>query len=143
MDIKHSINYNAPVSSSGVFTSIHLRKETDDNYFIYAFGKNGEPKTDYEISIKLKHAFVQYRHVEVTLKSNEEGFISLGKLKNIQSIEYSNIQGAYKHWTINNENQGLLPLAICVLADTSFDVSCHTALSPDLLYSLYKIGVNE
>lgn len=143
IDVKHSIHYATPVDNSGVPASVHLRKTADDRYFIHAFGKNGESKKDYEVSLKLKHAFVQYRQVEVTLKTNDEGSIDLGKLLNIQWIEYSNTQGTYKQWLINNEKQGLLPPAICVSADTSFKVACYTASSSDLLFSLYKVGVRE
>ncbi|KAI7892341.1 uncharacterized protein EV154DRAFT_462599 [Mucor mucedo] len=143
MNVQHNITYSTPLNKSGVPASVHLKKEIDDNYFIYAFGTNGEPKNDYEISIKLKHAFIQYRQVEVTLKSNAEGYVNLGKLANIQWIEYSNTQGAYKQWTINNDKQGLLPPAICVSADTPFNVAFLTASTSDSLYSLYKIGVRE
>lgn len=67
----------------------------------------------------------------------------MGKLVDIQWIEYSNIQGAYKQWTINNEEQSLMTPAICVSADTPFKVTCSTALSSDLLYSLYKTGARQ
>ncbi|KAK9762469.1 hypothetical protein K7432_011754, partial [Basidiobolus ranarum] len=143
IDVKHSIQYSSPVDHTGVPASVHLKKAVDDNYFIYAFGKNGEPKKDYEVSLKLKHAYIQYRQVEVILKTNCEGIIELGKLAGIQWIEYSNSSGAYKQWLINHNKQSLLPPAICVSTNTAFKLSCPSPSTSESLFSLYKIGVRE
>lgn len=123
--------------------SVHLRQNSEGEHFLYAFGKNGEPKKGYEISLKLKHNYIAYRQVEVTLKTNEEGFVELGKLTNIQWIEYSNSQGTYKQWLINCVKQSLLPPAVCSLANTSFKINRPILPVSDMLFSLYKTGVRE
>jgi hypothetical protein len=143
VNVEHRINYASPVDNTGVPASIHLRKDTEDNHFVHAFGKNGESKKNYEVSLKLKHAYVAYRPIEVTLKTNENGFVELGKLKNIQWVEYSNSHGSYKQWLVNNVKQSLLPPAVCISVNTPFKIMRPTLPVSDLLFSLYKTGTRE
>lgn len=140
--VKHNITYAMPVEVTGVPESVHLRKSNDGNYFINVFGMNGEPKADYEVKLMLYHAFNVYNAVSTTLKTNDGGEIALGNLPNIQTVAYSSNQGIYKDWPINNDKQNLMPLAICVSADTPFKIACST--NPfDSLISLYRTGVRE
>jgi hypothetical protein len=143
IDVEHRIQYKSPIDHSGVPASIHLRRSADGKHYIHAFGKNGEPKKNYEVSLQLKHAYVQYSDVEVSLKTNDEGTIELGKLVDVQWIKYTNSQGAYKQWLINNDKSSLLPPAVCVPANTSFKIACTSPSLSDSLFSLYKTGVRE
>ncbi|KAI9254122.1 hypothetical protein EDC94DRAFT_524762 [Helicostylum pulchrum] len=142
MDIKHSITYRIPVENTGVPESVHLKKSIDGNYFIHVFGLNGEPKANYEVSLKIKHTFVTYNQVNITLKTNNEGVIELGPLPDIQWVEYSSPQVTNKQWSMNNDKKRVLPPAICVAADTPFRIACSTDVSA-LLFSLYRTGVRE
>lgn len=143
INVEHRVNYATPVDNSGVPTSVHLKKDSDGNHFVHVFGKNGEQKKNHEVSLKLKHGYVTYRSIEVTLKTNEDGFVELGKLPNIQWVEYSSPQGSYKQWLINNVKQSLLPPAVCITTDTPFKIMRPTLPVSDLLFSLYKTGTRE
>ncbi|KAG2231590.1 hypothetical protein INT48_003690 [Thamnidium elegans] len=141
-DFKHSISYRIPIENIGVPESVHLKKSIDGNYFIHVFGLNGEPKANYEVSLKIKHAFVTYNQVNVILKTNSEGVIELGPLPDIQWVEYSSAQVTYKQWSMNNDKKCVLPPAVCVAADTPFIIACSADVS-GLLFSLYKTGIRE
>lgn len=143
IDVKHRIRYESTANQRGVPASIQLRKTADNKYFIHAFGTNGEPKKDYEVSLQLKHAYLRYPYIDVNLKTNDEGSIELGELANIQWINFTNIPGDYKQWLINNDKQSLLPPAVCVSANTPFKIACSSPTLPDSLFSLYKTGVGE
>ncbi|KAG2236978.1 hypothetical protein INT48_002047 [Thamnidium elegans] len=138
IDFKHSISYRIPVENTGVPESVHLKKSVDGNYFIHVFGLNGEPKANYEVSLKIKHAFVSYDQVHVTLKTNSEGVIELGPLPDIQWVEYSSSQVTYKQWSMNNDKKCVLPPAVCVAADTPFRIACSINVS-NSLFSLALI----
>ncbi|GAN07735.1 conserved hypothetical protein [Mucor ambiguus] len=134
-----TISINAAFSDSGVPSSIQLQR-TSDNYFIHVFGKNGEVKKDFEVSLRFKHAFVN-RNIEVLLKTDQQGIIELGELKDIQWLEYSS-SSTYKQWVLRDDTQSSLPPAICVSADKDFKIACPTHL-PESLYSLYTTGVRS
>ncbi|RCI02858.1 hypothetical protein CU098_000362, partial [Rhizopus stolonifer] len=138
LNVQRTINYNSPVNASGTPASIHLSKTTDNRFLLYAFGKNGEAKTDYEVSLKFKHAFVS-RPIDTLLKTNEQGYIDLGKLQDIQFFEHYTPQLGYRQWKIHRNMQSITPQTISVPTDTDFKVTCQDDLSESLC-SLYKVG---
>lgn len=141
VEAHRTISLPAASNSSGVPVSIQLQR-TSDNYFLHVFGKNGEVKKDFEVSLRFKHAFVNH-HIEVLLKTDQQGVIELGALKDIQWFDYNNSSySAYKQWVLRDDAKSTLPPAICVSADKDFKIACPTDL-PESLYSLYTTGVRS
>ncbi|KAI8636911.1 hypothetical protein BD408DRAFT_486588 [Parasitella parasitica] len=136
----HNISFCVGPSSRNLPCSVQLEK-SNDIYFIRAFGKNGEPQKDYEVSLRLKHAFVN-RTVDVLVKTNQEGAVELGELKDIQWIEFNNTYSTYKQWVFRNDINSALPPAVCVSAGKEFRIACPTSL-PGSLYSLYATGIRS
>lgn len=135
IDANHTIRYNPAVNRPGVPTSIHLKRSANQ-YALHAFGKNGELKKDHEITLGFKHAFVS-RTISVLLKTNDQGFIDLGELENIQYIGYSGHMGTYKQWQLCSDHRSLLPPAVCISANTDFQLRPTMRFSNSLC-SLYK-----
>lgn len=140
VDANRTISIDAASNNSGVPFSIQLQR-TSDNYFIHVFGKNGEVKRDFEVSLRFKHAFVN-RNIEVLLKTDQQGVIELGALKDIQWFDYNSSCSTYKQWVLRDDAKSTLPPAICVSADKDFKIACPTHL-PESLYSLYTTGVRS
>lgn len=140
VNANRTISINAASNSSGVPSSIQLQR-TSDNYFIHVFGKNGEVKKDFEVSLRFKHAFVN-RNIEVLLKTDQQGMIDLGKLNGIQWFDYNSSYATYKQWVLRDDSKSTLPPSICVSADKDFKIACPTDL-PESLYSLYTTGVRS
>ncbi|CEP11483.1 hypothetical protein [Parasitella parasitica] len=137
-----SISFFEPSSSGSSSLPFSVQLEKSNNiYFIRVFGKNGEPQKDYEVSLRLRHAFVN-RTIDVLLKTNQEGAVELGELKDIQWLEFTNTYSTYKQWVLRDDTKSALPPAICVSAAKDFKIACSTHL-PDSLYSLYTTGVRS
>ena len=56
------------------------------NFFYIVLGKNGEPKPKIEIDLKLQHKLIK-KVISITLKTNEEGVVALGKLQDISCLK--------------------------------------------------------
>lgn len=139
---EHSVFYGCEnENNSGQLPAIvQLRKATNDKYLLYAFGANGEAKSEYEVTLGLKHSFLS-REIDVTLKTDNKGIIDLGKLKDIQRVNYTGHLGAYKSWVLE-EDSCVLPPAVCVSKDAPFKIACSTR-SPACLYSLFRTATSE
>lgn len=140
IETNRNVSFDAGVSDNGIPCSIQLGK-LNDNYFVHIFGKNGELKKDYEVSLRFKHAFVG-RTVDVVLKTNQDGVIELGELKDIQWLDFTNPYSNYRHWVLRDDAKSALPPAICVSAEKDFKIACPTNL-PESLFSLYEIGIRS
>jgi hypothetical protein len=94
------------------------------------------------VSLRFKHAFVN-RTIDVLLKTNKEGIIELGDLKDIQWLDFANSSYFnYRQWNLRDDARSALPPAICVSAEKDFKIACPTNL-PESLYSLYEIGIRS
>jgi len=140
LDADRTISFNTNASNSGIPSSAQLSR-ANGTYSIHVFGKNGEIKKDFEVSLRFKHAFVN-RSIEVLLKTDQQGVIELGELKGIQWLEYTNSYSTYKQWVLRDDAKSSLPPAIHVSAEKEFVISCPTHL-PESLYSLYTTGIRS
>jgi len=62
-------------------SELFLRKEGGE-YFIYLLGKNGEPRSNVNIKIKVMHRkFIKFGEVNEVLTTDKEGKVKLGHLK--------------------------------------------------------------
>ena len=83
---------------------LYLRKENQD-YYLYLLGKNGEPQSKVNVSLKVIHLemFRQSESKIIPLISDKEGKIKLGPLKKVMAISATvnlfNI--SEKAWVIN------------------------------------------
>ncbi|KAI8990287.1 hypothetical protein BDB01DRAFT_717649 [Pilobolus umbonatus] len=125
--------------------SVQLKVSFDHKYFIHVFGKNGEVKKNYPISLDLKHSFF-HASTHVNLQTNDKGVIELGKLDNIKEIEYSGPYNTFQKWRMlspeNDATDRLLPSDICIQENKSFKIASLTDAEQSL-YSLYKKGYNH
>ena len=66
-----------------------IKKNDKGNYIFHLLGKNGEPKPNYQIGLKLTHNYQKEinKNQPILLESDHEGIIDLGQLKDINSLE--------------------------------------------------------
>ena len=67
-------------------THLYLRNESGQ-YVLHHLGKNGEPIANTELKVKLRHIW-RKNEEEITLITNSEGKIELGKLDGITAIGF-------------------------------------------------------
>ena len=76
---------------------LYLRR-VNEQYFMYALGRNGEPQTNGKISVDVKHqdhpSFVSQQ-----LNLDKQGRVGLGSLKDIQQIK-GNFNDCHETWSI-------------------------------------------
>jgi hypothetical protein len=86
-------------------SEIYLRKEKSD-YYVYIFGKNGEPKSNIPVSVSMQHTKFAQMRADSNLVTDKEGKIKLGHLKNIVSLD-ANVGslGIHGDWVINSSKQ--------------------------------------
>lgn len=67
---------------------LFLKKEGDAGYCVYVLGKNGEPRPEVNLKLRIMHKwFTSYGNgKEVTLTTDKEGRIRLGDLKHVIGI---------------------------------------------------------
>jgi len=65
-----------------------IKKNDEGNYLIHYLGKNGEPKPNHSIGLKITHSLQSHinNDNQILLETNSEGIIDLGKLKDVDSI---------------------------------------------------------
>ena len=62
-------------------------KRDNGKYFIYVLGKNGEPRVNANVSLRIVNPkFMVFSEKEVSLYTNNDGKIELGHLKNCLAI---------------------------------------------------------
>ena len=85
---------------------MYLRKIGGD-YFIYVLGRNGEPQVKTDINVNAFHKdFDNGNHTN--LKTDKEGKVGLGSLKDIKNITANCTNGGQsinEKWTILNQNK--------------------------------------
>ncbi|KAI8365074.1 hypothetical protein BD560DRAFT_402026 [Blakeslea trispora] len=138
---EHTINYNSVSCRTGLPAGVHLTKTKEGNYVLNAFGKNGEAKSDYEISLRFKHAFLK-DSICVPMKTSAEGLINLGQLEDICYFEYYNQFGTQKQWQLQNNEDVTIPKAIVVPVHTEFKIPC-TPSQVKFGCALYRLGYNS
>lgn len=68
-------------------SDIYLRKEQGD-YYLYLLGKNGEPKKNVNVNIKLIHLQLgSHSDTNTNITTNKNGKIKLGHLNKIAALE--------------------------------------------------------
>lgn len=94
-------------------------KKTDDLYYLFVLGKNGEPKSDVVVNIALNTKQINKIQDPIKLQTDLEGKITLGQLKDVVGItaslvneEYSNIA---QKWNIAADKKFLYPWKIDAL----------------------------
>jgi hypothetical protein len=122
----------------GITTSFHLKKMTNNKYHVYVFGKNGEYKKNYNLTVWLDHVFLK-DPVEVQLQTNENGIIDLGELDNIKSIIVADCNRQRKKWDIPDISHAALSYIVNVAENEPFKSMCNTKFH-DSLYSLYALN---
>jgi hypothetical protein len=78
-------------------------RNVDGDYQYLIRGKNGEPKRGVLIDFDFNHAFYYTTRTKV-LKTDKDGIVHLGRLKNIVSV-------SHQHLIINSSMQGLVRAA--------------------------------
>ncbi|KAI9470867.1 MAG: hypothetical protein EXX96DRAFT_603007 [Benjaminiella poitrasii] len=141
LEANHRTFYDPDIEKPGNHASIHLKKSDNNIYTLHAFGKNGEIKKDYEISIRLRHMHVQHT-IDVLLKTNYQGIIELGELKNIVWLECGNSRNNCKKYRLQDTVLSTIPSSVCVPVDTSFKIACSTSFQ-DSCYSFYETGLQD
>ena len=65
-----------------------IKKNDEGNYLIHYLGKNGEPKPNHSIGLKITHELQSNinNDNQILLETNSEGIIDLGKLKDVENI---------------------------------------------------------
>ncbi|OBZ90101.1 Actin-binding protein F [Choanephora cucurbitarum] len=138
---EHIINYHSASDASGLPPSVHLTKSKEGRYLLHAFGKNGEIKNDCEISLRFKHTFLK-EMICVPMKTNAEGYIDLGELKDICYFEHFSAHATYKQWKIQSTEDAVLPENLIVPAHTEFKIAyASNQTRPDC--ALYRLGYNS
>ncbi len=95
------------LSTSATFTinQIDLTAKVEDlhfrhiagNYEIHLLGKSGEPKANRAIQLEIKHRHFR-GSVFVTVQTDKQGHVRLGKLKDIQGIIAKDSAGTVRTW---------------------------------------------
>ena len=102
--------------SMPMFIDFYLNKKNEE-YILNVLGKNGEPVPNFSVTLTyLQKAFKQTE--QKSLKSDQEGKISLGKMKIVNSLALTtNLETSnhLKTWAISNPK-----LEICLLDKMSF-----------------------
>lgn len=60
-------------------------RNVENNYQYLVRGKNGEPKRGVLIDFRFKHKYY-VNDISAILKTDKDGIVSLGRLKNIKSV---------------------------------------------------------
>jgi hypothetical protein len=68
-------------------------------FYIEVRGRTGEPLADREVRLNLKHRDFK-QTVDVSLKSDAKGRVSLGSLTEIQSVKAAGLSGIEKNWQL-------------------------------------------
>ena len=72
---------------------ILFKKNENDNYIVNILGRNGEPKTNHQINLKLYHKYQSVNNGNsILLETDEEGKINLGKLKDIKNYTINKVK---------------------------------------------------
>lgn len=69
-------------------SDIYLRKENGD-YYLYLLGKNGEPKKNVNVTIKMVHRKLGLKENTTNITTDKNGKIKLGHLKKVVAIDVS------------------------------------------------------
>ncbi len=79
-----------------------LLKKDGKDYILSVLGKNGEPKVDYSIKITVEHKFIVSNKTN-NLKTNKNGEINLGELKNIIMLTAYSEKFHSFTWNLSND----------------------------------------
>jgi hypothetical protein len=137
------IDYSFDSEQTAETASIQLKVTPDMKYLVYALGKNGEPKSGYEVEFQFKNVYLPNAITQI-LQTNDEGVIELGELSDIQYLT-AIASGNYAKWDVLkslDETKVLLPPSFCVQANKEFKITCPTQLS-ESNYSIYSIGAGQ
>ena len=74
-----------------------LLSKADDGYALEVLGKNGEPRVNFALSLRVKHLDFKSTYTR-SLKTDEKGRIGLGALDDIQHVS-----AGRKNWTLPND----------------------------------------
>ncbi len=86
------------IDRSDKIEDLHLAKIAG-SYSVDVFGKTGEPKPDRPVHLKIKHRdFV--KAVDLTLQSDNQGRIALGKLADILWVQATGPEGTSQKWNL-------------------------------------------
>lgn len=130
--------YDSSSYRTGLKANFHLRKTSDNKYYIQVFGKNGEYKKDFKLKVNFSHSFVNTQIV-AQLQTNENGIVELGELKDIKWINLVVDGYGIKEWKLTEDYFSNLPSSICVAENTSVQLNCNTNFS-DALYGLFSVN---
>ncbi|MCI5141552.1 MAG: hypothetical protein D3909_07465, partial [Candidatus Electrothrix sp. ATG1] len=87
---------------------IFLRR-TADGYLIELLGRTGEARPDRPVHLQLKHRDFQDT-VHASLKTDTQGRVALGKLKDIDWIEADNGEETSRNWELPRDKHSPTPL---------------------------------
>lgn len=102
VDLKSQFSFDLNQLNNGPTIKNAFLKQSDKGYFIEVLGRNGEVQKNAVVNLSLNHKFLK-KAIRHTLKTNENGSIFLGKLKDIYEIHsgsFSNIS----HWSIEDQS---------------------------------------
>ncbi|BBM82566.1 hypothetical protein [Candidatus Uabimicrobium amorphum] len=98
--ISHQIN---SIDSTYNVEDLFLRR-VGKKYILQVLGKTGEAREKRIVKIKCQH-----RHftntIHVTLQTNKNGHVDLGKLQNIQTVSASGADNVTHHWYLHNDKR--------------------------------------
>jgi hypothetical protein len=84
-----------------VQTDSPLLGRTSGGYFLDVLGKNGEAVADRAVELRLWHRHFT-ESLNVTLKTDAQGRISLGKLEGISTVQASGLPGGFGGWQLRS-----------------------------------------
>jgi hypothetical protein len=84
-------------------------RRTADGYLIELLGRNGEARPDQPVLLQLKHRDFQ-NTVQTSLKSDEQGRVVLGPLKDIVWVRAENGEKTNHTWQLPQDKLSTLPL---------------------------------
>ncbi|KAI8343507.1 hypothetical protein BC941DRAFT_95479 [Chlamydoabsidia padenii] len=125
-------------------TATQLRVDAS-GYLLHVIGKNGEPHKDHALALSFKHTLT-HKSIDITMQSDNNGYITLGTLDNVESIS---INKPWKTWDLLGDNwksvgkkdEAALPLNIQYSANTEFKIPF--TMSEGCNCTLFQTGVRR
>ncbi|MDU9051008.1 MAG: hypothetical protein Q3M30_19350 [Candidatus Electrothrix sp. Rat3] len=84
-------------------------RRTAEGYLIELLGRNGEARADRPVQLQLKHRDFQ-RVVQTSLKTDAQGRVNLGELKDIVWVEAENSEKTLRDWQLPQDKHSHPPL---------------------------------
>jgi hypothetical protein len=120
-ETKESLNFRQRIDLNGQKEDLdiirqYLRRK-GDGYVINVLGKNGEPKTDQQLTIEFSHKHL-LQPITLNLQTNEHGEVNIGDLKSVSSLtsttNYLN-RSICHGWEVPKEREFSYPCSIDIL----------------------------